>query len=647
MLKVLRDNLKYLSWILWIVILVFIVFVFVDFGGGLGPGGQTSSAAASVGDATVSRKEFEREYRRLEDQYRQAFGDQWNSELAERLQLPRQALERLVDRRLIAAEARRAGLLIADGEVRNAILEFPALQDAQGHFVGQEQYRRFLAAYGYTARDFEGVVREDLLIQRFSALLDAGVAVAETDVERAWRDRNERAEIRFVVAPVTRFQSAVELDNETLAAYFASHQDEFRLPDQRVVDYLLVDESKLRAGVAIDRAEIERAYSERRSEFEQPEQVAARHILIKIDDTRDAEAARREIAAVRARLDRGESFEALAGEISEDPGSKDRGGDLGRFGRGQMVPAFEEAAFAARPGEIVGPVETSFGVHLIEVLEHTPGRAQPLAEVEGRLRSELAGRRAGELAEARARDLAKRLAGDQAVDEANWKALADGDSVLFLTTPAFGQSDAVPGIGRNPGFSAAAFALATGERSEPVPVARGWAVLRLRETMPARLPEFVEVEARVRAAVQREKASEVAVAEMTRAKSALAGGKSLDEVAAGLGLEVQESGEFGRQGPISGLGAAPQVAESAMALAIGEIGGPVALAQGAVLFEVVGRTAFDAARFAAESETLRDELERSEANKLLAAMLAKRRAELGVTYDPFLVEQLGLGGANS
>lgn len=644
MLKVLRDNLKYLSWILWLVILVFVVFVFVDFGGGLGGGQQTSSHVVRVGDQTVSQKEFEREYRRLEGQYRQAFGGQWNSEMADRMQLPQQALERLVDRRLLADEARRSGLAVGDDDVRRAILEFPVLQDAQGSFVGQEEYQRFLRASGYSPREFEQLVREDLLVQRFSTLLHRGVGVADAEVERAWRERNERAAIRYVLSPVARHQGQARLDDAAVAAYFERHRDAFRLPDQRVVDYLLVDEAKLRAGVALERADIERAYAERRAEFEQPEQAQARHILIKIDETRDADAARAVTSSIRARLARGESFEALAAELSEDPGSKARGGDLGSFGRGQMVPAFEEAVFGAPLGQVVGPVETGFGLHLIEVLARTPARTQPLAEVEGRLRAELAGQRAAELAESRARELAARIERERPADEAAWKALADGDVVSFLTTPAFGEQEPLPGIGRNPDFAAAAFGLDAGAASPPVRVARGWAILRLREAKPARQPELTEVAARVRAAAERERAGELAAAELERAKATLAGGRRFDEVAATLGLDVVDSGEFGRQGTIQGLGTADAVAAAALALDAGAVGGPLVVPQGAVLFEVVSRTPFDAARFAAERAALRDELQRTEANKLLAAWLAKRRDEVGVTYDPQMAERLGLTG---
>jgi peptidyl-prolyl cis-trans isomerase D len=428
---------------------------------------------------------------------------------------------------------------------------------------------------------------------------------------------------------------------EEVAAYFAAHADDYRLPDQRAVDYLLVDEAKLRAGVEIERTAIESEYAARRSEFELPEQVRARHILIKVDENRSREEAERIVAGLLARNARGESFERLASEHSEDPGSRDRGGDLGLFGRGAMVPPFEEAAFTAPPGEVVGPVETTFGLHLIEVVERQPARVRPLTDVEEALRARLAQARAAELAEARARALAERIGREQPKTEEAWKALTDGEEVVLLSTPLFGEEEIVPGVGRNPEFAAATFALSPGGASAPVRVARGWAILRLREAQPARAPELAEVEPRVRLAAQREKAAQLALAELERARSALSPGRGLAEAAAALALEIEDSDEFGRRQPVGELGVVPALAEAAFALAPGELGA-VAVPQGAVLFEVVERTSFDAARFAAERDEQRESLRRTEMNRLLASLLAERRREVGVRYDTQLVERLGL-----
>ncbi|HSM13205.1 MAG TPA: SurA N-terminal domain-containing protein [Thermoanaerobaculia bacterium] len=647
MLKVLRDNLKYLSWILWVVILVFIAFVFVDFGGGLGQQRNATSAAATVGDRVVSYKDFERQYRQLEQQYRDAFGERFTPELADQLRLPAVALERLVNQELLLAEARRQGLRATDEEVQRRILEIPAFRGAGGAFAGTETYQGFLRRIGYTAREFEEEIRDEILVGKLTGLLEAGVAVPDEAVELAWRERNEKATVRYLLAPASRYAGRAAPAPGELEAWFAEHRDEFRLPDRRVVDYLLVDAARLRATLEISDEELRRAYEQDPEQYRLPEQVHARHILVKIDESRSAEEAEARMAEVRSKLAAGADFAELAAEYSDDPGSRDRGGDVGWFERGRMVPEFEQAAFDADAGSVVGPVRTSFGLHLIDVVEKRAGGVQPFDGVAGAIRARLASDRAEAAAETRARDLVARLRAGDPADEAAWQALADEDVVTFTTTPPFGREEGVPGIGRNPEFADAAFALAAGEASEPVRIPRGWAVLRLREEQPAHEAELAEVEAPARAAFERERSVELARAELAEARAAIEGGESFDAAAARLGLEVAESPEFGRTGSIPGLGPAAPLAATALTLEPGQLGGPVAAGSGAVLFEVVARTRFEPERFAAEREGLRDELRRDEANRLLAALLAERRTELGVSFDPPLLERYGLLGGGS
>jgi len=641
MLKVLRDNLKYLSWILWLVILVFIAFVFVDFGSAVGQGRGPANAAVTVGNDRVSHREFQRQYRQLEEQYRQAFGDQWSADMADRMRLPAQVLEQLVNRRLMVAEARDEGLRVSDEDVRKAILELPFLRDTDGRFVGEQEYRNYLARAQYTAGEFESLVREDLLLQRFGALVASSVAVSESELERAWRERNERASIRYALVPTSRHLGDVTVDEATVEAFYREHADEFRLPDQRVVDYLLVDTARLRSTITVDPADVERTYAERRSQYETPEQVTARHILVRIDDDRSLIQARSRIAEIRRKLDAGEAFAALAAEYSDDPGSRDQGGSLGAFGRGQMVPEFEEAAFSAQPGEIVGPVQTSFGLHLIEVEAKTPARTRTLAEVEPALRSELALRRAEGAAESRARELADRISNQSIRDEEGWKALADGQTVLFLTTPPFGRGEVVPGVGRNPLFEEAAFDLAEGAASAPVQTARGFAILRLREVRPAHLPDLSEIEARVRAAAQRDAAARQAGDELDRARAAVGAG-GLAAVAQRVEVEVQTADNLRRSGTVTGLGSAQAVLEAAFELPVGGLGGPYRTAQGSVLVEVVSRAGFDRARFEADKDSLRDELRSAEADRSLRSVLARRRDETPIDYDRQLLDRLGV-----
>jgi peptidyl-prolyl cis-trans isomerase D len=643
MLKVLRDNLKFLSWILWLVILVFIVFVFVDFGAGIGSARGATSAAATVGDRTISYKDFEREYRRLEDQYRQAFGERYTPQLADQLQLPAQALQRLVSRKLLASEARARGLVATDREVRQAILALPGLQDKSGHFVGDATYQGFLRANGFTAHEFESLMREDLVIAKLTGLVTSSVAVSDDETERAWRDQHETASIRYVFNADSRYAAKVDPTPDQVQAYFEAHRDDFSLPDQRVIDYLLVDASRLRAQMEVAPADVQSYYDAHQSDFSRPEQVHARHILIKVDASQDLATARKKMDEVQKRLAAGEDFAALAAKYSEDPGSKDKGGDLGYFGRGRMIKEFEQAAFDAQPGQVVGPVRTAFGLHLIQVLDHRQEGTEPLSEVEGRIRSILVGERAEAAASDRAHQIDAQLKAISSPDAAAFQKLADGDLVTFVTTSPFGKDDVVPGIGRNPDFTGAAFALAPGAVSEPVKVARGYAILRLRETRPAHVPGLDEVRARVRATVARDQEHRLAMADLESARARIAAGTPFDDAVKGLGLEAQDSGDFGRTGQIQGLGQARPVAEAAFALQPGELGGPVDLPAGGALFELVRKTPFDAAAYAKDKDAQRQQLQRDEADRLLSSILTERRKAVGVTYDPKLLEQFKIG----
>ena len=431
-----------------------------------------------------------------------------------------------------------------------------------------------------------------------------------------------------------------------IEAYFAEHRSDYELPERRVVDYLMVDTVKLRREIEIPAEELQAYYEDHPDEFTREEQVRARHILFQVTPDRPDEQARQDLAAVRRRIEGGEDFAQLAREVSEDEGSASRGGSLGFFGRGQMIPAFEEAAFSAQVGSLVGPLKTDFGYHLIEVQDHRQGGLQPFDQIQGQVRAKLLGERVEEIASAKAEDVAQRLATPaEAADEDPMAALAAEEGLELQTTPAFGRDDTVAGIGRSPAFQNTAFELAEGATSEPVKIPRGWVVLRLKEVVAPRVPELAEVEDEVRRAAEEEKRADAAVERLQQAKAA---GGDFAALAAELGVEVADSEEVGRFDNIAGLSASRQVIDAALALEEGQWGGPLATAGGAVLFEVVERKIFDAAGFEEAKETTRQGQETEQLNQLMASLIELRRRDLTPSYDPGVFERFGIdlaGGA--
>jgi peptidyl-prolyl cis-trans isomerase D len=643
MLKSLRENIRHLHWVLWIVIVAFVAIAFGELGSV--DLGADDRVAATVGESEITYPAFERQSRSLEERYRQMFGEQWSPEMSDQLGVPRQALETLINRQVLLLEARRLGLEASDDEVRQTILEIPSFQDADGRFIGPDRYGQLLRANGYTPESFEAAVREDLLTQKIQQVLSQNLYLSDRELEEAYRRQVEKARIRYVLLPQTRFTEAAVASQEELAEYLAAHPAEFQLPEQREVAYLLIDKNMLRDQVEIPEAELRAYYQEHADEFAREEQVQARHILLRTGE-RTVEEARQELAAARARIEAGEDFATVAAEVSEDPGSAQRGGDLGYFARGQMVPQFEEAAFGAEAGELVGPVESPFGVHLLEVTGRSEAGQQPFEEAQAQIRFQLAQDRLDQLASERAAEAAETLREVAAQERvARMRALAEANPALFAYEPdPFGRNDAVAGIGRSPEFSEAAFGLAEGALSSPVELPRGWALIHAERALPPRSPELAEVEPQLRRAVESEKRGALARQALDEARAELDAGRSLDEVAAELELSVQESEEFGAGAPITGLGLAPQVADAALALEAGAVGGPFATPQGAVLFEVSERTSFDPAAFEAAKDQTRDQLLGQRAALLQNALIQQRRQELGVNYSRRVVEQYDLAG---
>jgi len=644
MLKTFRDNLKYLSWIIWVVIAVFILFIFVDFGSiNLGDTAP-SDAAATVGDLQVSYAEFERSYRQTEDFYRQSYGDQFNRELAQQIGLPMQVMDQLIAEKIILDEADRMGLRVTDEELVRYIGEIPAFQFSDGRFVGKDRYNQILRSNGFTVEQFEEGARSDLLTQKVRAVLSENLFVPDEDVIEDYKKRTETANIRYVRLPSTRLRDKIVLSDEEIAEFFSQNPEDFQVPERRVVDYLLVDPEGLRSTIELTDGEINAYYEDNPDAFTRDEQVRARHILLQINPDRTAEQADQQMSEIIQRLDAGEDFAALAQELSDDPGSKSAGGDLGFFGRGQMIPEFETAAFDAQPGERVGPVRTSFGYHLIEVLEKQPAGKQSLEEATEEIRTQLLSERSRAAAEAKAGELAGKIGEEKIVSAQALRELAGSESgVTVHTTAAFGRDENVPGIGRATAFTTAAFDLEEGDFSEAVPVSRGWALLRLSAIEEPHIPELDLVQEDVRRALLDQRQIELATARLEEARLALEQGQALDDLALELEVSVEESGQIQRSGPIGALGNNPEIAGVAMDLDNGQFGGPIVHNSDVVLFEVTERQRYDPLKFDQEKDSAREGLRQTRLAEMLASVINQRREEMGgVKYDTQLLRNFEL-----
>ncbi len=641
MLKTMRASFHQLKWTLFAVIIVFILG-FVFFSGSNWGGGGSSQVVAQIGRDQVSAVEFSRIYDNQLQRYRDLYKGSFTPELARALDLPRQVLDGIIDRKLRLEAAKRLDLSVTDEELARSIAALPYFQE-NGQFIGAQKYTERLRLAGMHPETFEEGVREDLLVGKYTALVKAGVAVPEADVRREFSAQNDKATIEYILVPASRLESTAEPSEADLKAFFDKNRERYRAPEQRRANYLLVDKLKVRAKMPITDAEIRAEYEAKKATFAVPEQVNVSHILVKVDpnagpDTDAKAKAKAESLTERAKS--GEDFAKLANENTEDPSGKENGGQLPPFGRGQMVPEFDQAAFEMKPGEIRGPVKTNFGYHVLKLTAKTPAGTRTLEEVKPSISGELAERKATAETERLSRDLAAKIRSAKPKSDEDLRKL-QSEVITYNSTDWFSRGGPIAGVGANADFSNEAWRLGIGEVSTtPISTARGPAFVRPLAERPAGIQPFGEIRAAVVEDWKSERREKDALEKLEPAAHELGSGTTLAALAPRYGAEVKTTPEFGPAGPVPDLGAAPKLLEAVFKTPAGQAGPPVPVPSGFVLFRVITRTDANPAIFATQKAQLTETLRAKEAERLIRAVVAQMRADRKIQINEELLNSV-------
>lgn len=368
-------------------------------------GMDRSAGLAKVGKHNITQQEFNQALRERQDAIQRMTGGKAPPELLDNPELRFAVLDELIRQRLLLDRALHVGMTISDQQLQSVIGDLPILQDA-GKF-SFERYEQFLRSQGMTPAIFESRLRQDLLQQHIvNAYIGSGF-IPRSVVERLVRISEQQREVsQFTVAP-DKFLPQVKLDADAARKYYDGHQDEFRIPEQLRVEYVVLSADSLLSQMQIDPAEVRKYYEGHLDQYGTREERQASHILIAADAAGGTEAKQK----ARARAEelynqlkqKPASFADLARQHSQDPGSAAKGGDLGFFGRGSMVEAFEDAVFKMKVGDVSAPVESPYGFHIIRLAAVKPGRVRSFDEVRGQIETEFrkqqAGRRFAEIAE--------------------------------------------------------------------------------------------------------------------------------------------------------------------------------------------------------------------------------------------------------
>jgi len=618
-----RRHRRWLYVFLWLVIAAFIILYIPAFQGG--DAGSPGELLARVGGQPITVGEFQKSYYRQRQFYERLYQGRLDATAFRRLGLEEQTFDSLVVERLVALEAKRLGLSVSDEAVKRTLETAPEFQE-NGRFLGGEEIRRRLEMQGVTEQEFEKSLRQRLLRESLEGLLTDGITVSDGEAEREFRRRTEQVKLEYVLVDAGRFRAESGPTEDEVKARFDAKRDAYRIPEKRVVSFVLLDTETLKPRVTVTDRDLETHYQSHREELKQEAEACAAHILVKVRSSPEAKEGRPEDEArqvAQVLLDQvkgGADFAALARKSSEDQGSAANGGDLGCFPRGRMVPAFDEAVFAMSAGQVSDLVRSSFGFHIIKLSSVREESIPAFPQVKERIRQLVVAQKVEAMAEQKAGALAAALARGKKLEEA-----AREQGLTVQKSAPFARGETKPPL-TSPALSARAFEMKVGEvEKEGFPLPQGAAFVALAEVQPSRLPELKEAHDQISndLAEQKSFARAKALAEEVKAKAVKLG---LDKAAAASGLVRKETPALtGRGTPLGDLGTGATLEDAAFSTPEKSLSDPVRTAGGYAILRVLERKAFDPAAFSTQKAQIAAGLRQQQKNELFQAYLNQAR----------------------
>ncbi|MEX2146091.1 MAG: peptidylprolyl isomerase [Candidatus Rokuibacteriota bacterium] len=595
MITVMRRHRKLLQIGLLLVIAAFVLSsVYIGSLSG-GDGAARADAVAIVNGEVIPAERYQRRYEVYLNFYAQMNRGSFTPQLAEQMGLPQQVLDDVIREAAAVQRARAEGLELSDEEFNVIVHAIPEFQES-GRF-SMPRYQAFLRQRG---TDAEADLRRQLTMRKLQRVITSGAKVSDAEVEQAFVSKREEVRAAWALVDAGALAAAATASDDEVDAYLKQHGAEFEQPRRRRVQYVTIAPKDFRP--AVSDADVEKYYTEHAREFETPRQVRAAHVLATVGQTGGSEAedtAKAKVADVIRRAQAGEDFAKLATEVSEDPGSKANGGELGYVSRGEMVPQFEAALFALKKGELSPePVRTQFGFHAIKVLDIREASRKPLKDVSAQIRGRLAADAAEAAAKAKADEVKPPLqtAADFMAEARTLGLTAVETTMAKVDRPRAAGPDALEEV---------AFNLTQGGVSPPVKTPAGYVLVKAFETIPPGVPPLAEIRDKVIAAVKRQKGDAAAV-ERARQLAAEAKTADLQAAARRMAATTGETARFSRTKPAERLPGDVQLA--ALQTPVGGVSEPVKTPQGYYVVKTLERTAPNVADLTAEREKVQGEV---------------------------------------
>lgn len=530
--------------------------------------------------------------------------------------LRQQAVHQLVQQAEVFYEGERMGLKVSDQEFRDELQngQYKQIFFPQGKWIGLDKYRELLSNNNVTVENFERDMKLQLMQRKLFEVVGANATVTDAEVEQAYKDENTKVKFQYAILKLDDVTKTINPTETELKAYFDANKARYAnsIPEKRQVKYFVVNEKDIAAKVTVDPSEIQHVYTTNQEAYRIPARVKVRHILIatpqpgpdgKVDD-KAKDAAHAKAEDVLKQLKATGDWTGLAKKYSDDPGSKDKGGELDWIVKGQTVPEFEKTAFAQNKGQISEPVLSSFGYHIIQTEDKEDAHLKPLAEVKSTIEEGLK--------QSKVRDAMNKLANeaqDLAQKQGLDKAAAKYGVPVIQSNPVT-RADALPGIGPMPSLMEGVFTadLKSGPQSSTTP--QSVVVFEVTKIDPPQTPSFDEIKDKIATEFKGQRANDLLRRKVQEMADRAHSEHDLAKAAKEAGATVKTSDLVGRTQTVPDIGSMSGTASVAFTLKQGEISGPVNLGASQAVLQIVDRQepAASGADYAKASDQLREQL---------------------------------------
>ncbi|HVZ85301.1 MAG TPA: peptidylprolyl isomerase [Terracidiphilus sp.] len=559
----------------------------------------------SSGDVISQTKVQQLTEQRVQQQYPQYAGNPMVMNMLEP-----QVGQQLVQQQILLDEAAKLGIHATDTDVRNYLQTGPPAQVLfpEGKFIGQQQYAALIEnRFGITVADFEDSVKHDIVMRRLQSLVTAGVTVSDKDVREAYRKANIKVKFDYAVISSDDLAKTINPSDAELQAYFKKNAAEYAhaVPEQRTITYFAFTPDQVPGGTPQPtQQEIQQYYSQHQSEYQVPEQARARHILIKVAPNADAKtdaAAKAKAEDLLKQIKAGANFAELAKKYSDDPGSKDSGGELGFAQRGRMVPEFDKAIFSQKIGD-VAIVKTQYGYHIVQVEERQAAHTQTLSEVLPTIQATLIREKSTQAQQAYAQALTS-----EAIKNGLEKTAA-AHHLQIVTTPPVDSTGTITTLPDSAQLLRLAFSAKTTDPAQSAPTGEGYAIFRVASVTPAHAPSFADWKSHVLDDYRAEQLPALLRQKTTELSNEARATNDLTKAAKAAGAKLETSDLVGETEQVPDLGAVGQLAPQLFDMVPGNISGPILTGRTGVVAKIDMKTEPSADEITKNLDQTRDQI---------------------------------------